>query len=64
MFAGVVPNALVGCVGAPKTDVGGGPKAESVTVPDCEPPDPSVDGCPNAGCCCELPNADGVGFRG
>ena len=59
---GVVPNAPVGWEGAPKTDVGGGPKADSVIVPDCEPP--RVDGCPNAGCCCGLPNADGVGFEG
>ena len=64
LLAGVVPNVLVGWEGAPKTDVGGGPKAESVTVPDCEFPDPRVDGCPNAGVCCGLPNTDGVGFEG
>jgi len=61
---GVVPKAPVGGEGAPKTDVGGGPNAESVIVPGCEPPDPSVDGCPNASGCCGLPNADGVGFEG
>ena len=64
MFVGVVPNALEGWGGAPKADVGGGPKAESVTVPDCEPPGPRVDGSPNAGVCCGFPNTDGVGFGG
>lgn len=32
-------------------------------VPGCGPPDPSADGCPNAGVCWGLPNADGVGFK-
>jgi hypothetical protein len=67
LFAGVVANALevVGCGVAPKTDVGGGgPKADSVIVPGCDPPAPSVAGCPNAGACGVLPNADGVGFEG
>lgn len=66
MFTGVVPNApaVVGCEVAPKADVGGGPKEESVIAPGCDPPDPSVDGCPKDGACCVLPNADGVGFGG
>ena len=55
---------VVGWVDVPKPDVGGGPKADSVIVPGCDPPDPSVDGCPNAGVCCVLPNADAVGFEG
>lgn len=46
-----------------KTDVGGGPKDDKVIVPGCDPPDPSVDGCPNAEVCCGLPNAEGVGFE-
>ena len=33
-----------------------------MTVPDCDPADPSVDGCPNADVCWGLPNADGVGL--
>lgn len=49
---------------AAKTDVGGGPKDDNVIVPGCDPPDPSADGCPNAEACCELPNAEGVGFEG
>lgn len=49
---------------AAKTDVGGGPKDDNVIVPGCDPPDPSADGCPNAEGCCELPNAEGVGFEG
>lgn len=46
-----------------KTDVGGGPKDDNVIVPGCDPPGPSVDGCPNAEVCCGLPNAEGVGFE-
>lgn len=47
----------------PKAEVGGGPKDDNVTVPGCDPPDPSADGCPNAETCCVLPNAEGVGFE-
>ena len=65
MFAGGVPNApvVVGWEGAPKLDVGGGPKADNVIPPGCDPPDPSVDGCPNADVCCGLPKGEGVGFE-
>ena len=62
MFVGVVIKGLVaaGCEDEPKTDVGGGPKADRVTVPAWDPPGPSVDGCPNADVCCVLPKTDGV----
>lgn len=61
MCVGVVLGAPVvaGWEGVLEAEPGGGPKADRVIDPGCDPPDPSVDGCPNAGVCCGLPNADG-----
>ena len=55
---------LVGWEGELKTDAGGRPKADSVIVPGCDPPDPSADGFPNAGVCCVSPRAEAVESEG